>query len=98
MATTSWLEEIRRQLGEVTRALWSEVEEHGVVRLVQPVGPYGEGMLGPFTAVGGLLAVLLLSGIAVAAMGTTVLALLALWMVLARVFGFSIDVSPFAAR
>jgi hypothetical protein len=96
--TTTWMEEIQRQLRAVAGALWTEVRETGVVPLLQPVQPYNRGLMAPLATVGGILGILLLSGIAITAMATAVVALLALWMLLARVFGFSIDVNPFAVR
>jgi len=97
-STPTWLDEVQRQLHEVAGAFWTEVREHGVTPYLQPVGPYNRGAVAPLATVAGILGIVLLSGVAIAALGTAILALLALWMLLAQVFGFSLEVSPFGAR
>jgi len=52
---------------------------------------YGDGH-------GGLLGIVLLSGLAVTAFGSLVLALLALYLLLVQVFGVSVEVHPFGPR
>jgi hypothetical protein len=95
----SWLEDVRTQLRSVVDALWGEVKEHGLIPLLEPVAPFNRpGILSPAVAVGGLLAVLLLSGMAVTAFGSLVLTLLALYVLLVEVFGFSVELTAFGAR
>jgi hypothetical protein len=92
----SWLGEVSTQLRSVADALWNEVREHGVLALLEPVPPFNRpGFLSPAVAVGGLLAVLLLSGMAVSAFGGLLLTLLALYILLVDVFGFSVELSAF---
>ena len=68
----------------------------GVADFTRPVGPLGDsGILAPMIGVAGLLAGLLLSGVALGALGALLGALLALGFLLARVFGISLEVAPF---
>jgi hypothetical protein len=98
MAITTWLEEIGRQLTGVADALWGEVRERGVMPLLQPVAPWNQPeFLQPAVALGGLLSIALLSGLAVTALGTLVVTLLALWVLLVEVFGVSIELTPLGA-
>jgi len=94
-----WLEEIGRQLRSVSDAVLDEVRAGGLLPLFEPAPPFNRpGLLAPAIAVGGLIAVILLSGLAVTALGSLLLALLALYLLLAQVFGLSVELHPFAAR
>lgn len=94
----NWLEEIGDQLRSVADALWGEVRERGLLPLIQPVAPYNQtGLLQPAVTIGSVLSVVLLSGIAVGAMGTLLVALMALYMLLVEVFGFTIELHPLGA-
>jgi hypothetical protein len=95
----SWLDEVRTQLRGVVDTFWGEVKEHGLIPLLEPMPPFNRaGILSPAVAVGGLLAILLLSGMAVTAFGSLVLTLLALYILLVEVFGFSVELTAFNAR
>ena len=95
----SWFDDVTRQLRGVVDTFWGEVKEHGVLPLLEPVPPFNRpGFLSPAVAVGGLLAVMLLSGMAVTAFGSLVLALLALYVLLVEVFGVSVELHPFGPR
>jgi hypothetical protein len=95
----SWIEDIGTQLWGVGEAFYSEVRERGVLPMLRPVAPFNRpGFLAPAVTVGGLLAALLLSGIAVSALGSFVVALLALYLLLVQVFGISVEVHPFGSR
>jgi hypothetical protein len=97
--TESWLEEIRSQLRGVADAFWGEVREHGFLPLLEPVPPFNRpGFLSPAVAVGGLLAMMLFSGMAITALGSFLVALLALYLLLVQVFGVSIELHPFGVR
>jgi hypothetical protein len=94
---TGWLEEIGRQLRNVGDVVLDEVRAGGLLPLLEPVAPFNRpGLLAPAIAVGGLIAVILLSGMAVTALGSLLLALLALYLLLAHLFGLSIELHPFA--
>jgi len=96
--TTGWLDDVSRQLRGVADALWDEVRTQGLFPLLQPVAPFNRpGFAAPAVALGGLLAVILLSGLAVTALGSLLLTLLALYLLLVQVFGLSIEVHPFGA-
>lgn len=51
-------------------------------------------LLGPFVAIGSVLALALLSGVAVSSLSVFIVALVALYLVLTEVFGVAIDVVP----
>jgi hypothetical protein len=92
----SWFDGLGTQLRNVVDAFWGEVKENGVLPLLEPVPPFNRpGFLSPAVAVGGLLSILLLSGMAVTAFGTLVLTLLALYVLLVEVFGVSVELHPF---
>ena len=95
----SWLGEVGVQLRGVVDTFWGEVKQHGLLPLFEPVPPFNKpGFLSPAVAVGGLLAVLLLSGMAVSAFGSLLLTLLALYVLLVEVFGFSVELTAFGVR
>lgn len=99
MTGQGWLEEIGRQLSAVADAFWGEVRTGDVLPLLRPAPPFDRpGFLSPAVAVGGLIAIIVLSGLAVAALGSLLLALLALYLLLAQVFGLSFEVHPFGVR
>jgi hypothetical protein len=96
---SSWLEDVRVQIRGVVDTFWGEVKENGLLPLLQPVAPFNRpGFLSPAVAIGGLLAILLLSGMAVTAFGSLVLALLALYILLVEVFGFSVELTALGTR
>jgi hypothetical protein len=80
-----WLDayQLARWLGDTGR--WA--------RLWQPVLPV-EGVAALAAALAALLAALLLSGIALAALANFVTAALALYLILTRVFGISVEMVP----
>lgn len=90
----TWIDELGRHLGALAGAFWLDVRERGVAVYMQPVGPYGRGLVAPLATVAGIFGVVFLAGVAVTAMGTAVLALVALWMLLSQVFGFSLELAP----
>ena len=95
MATTggqSWLEQVRAQLMGVVDTFWGEVKTTGLLPLLEPVPPFNRpGFMSPAVTVGGLIGILLLSGMAVTAFGSLLLTLLALYVLLVEVFGFSVE-------
>lgn len=97
-----WLDEIGRQLRGVADVFLGEVENSGILPLLKPVAPFDRpGFASPAVAVGGLIAIVLLSGVAVAGLGAMLLALLGLYLVLVELFGLSFELSPlgsFGAR
>lgn len=96
---TTWFEELSRQVRGVADALWGEVRERGILPLLQPVAPYNQSaLLQPAVTIGAVLSVALLSGVAVTALGTLLVALIALYLLLVEVFGVSVEFHPFGAR
>jgi len=93
----SWLDDLTAQLRSAADALWGEVRERGLMPLLQPIAPYNQsGILAPAIAVGGLLAMVLLSGLALATAGGLVLSLIGIYLLLVEVFGVSIELHPMA--
>jgi hypothetical protein len=91
----SWIEGMTDRVWAVVEA----VQEHGLLPLLSPVAPFDRpAFLAPAVALGGVVAVLLLSGVAATALGALLLALLALYGLLVEVFGFTIEVHPFGTR
>jgi hypothetical protein len=93
-----WLDEVGRQVRGVVDAFWGEVKEHGLLPMLEPVPPFNAGVLSPAVAIGGLLSLVLLSGLAITAFGSLVLTLLALYVLLVEVFGVSVELHPFGTR
>lgn len=95
MAT--WMEEVTRQLWGVAEAFGVEAREHGVMTLLRPIAPFNRpAFMAPMVTVGALVTFLLLSGVAVTALGALLTALLALYLLLVQVFGISVEFHPFA--
>ena len=95
MAT--WMEEVTRQLWGVAEAFGIEVREQGVLTLLRPIAPFNSpSFMAPMVTVGALITFLLLSGVAVTALGALLTALLALYLLLVQVFGISVEFHPFA--
>ena len=71
----------------------------GVVGFSRPVGPIADSpLLAPLVGVAGILAGLLLAGVALGSLGALLGALLALGFLLARVYGVSFELAPFATQ
>ncbi len=68
----------------------------GVADFTKPVGAMGDsGFLAPLIGVAGLLAGLLLTGVALGALGALLGALLALGFLLVQVYGVTFEINPF---
>lgn len=86
---------LRGQLYPLWKQLWDGGEPANVLPLLRPVAPYaGSGLLSPISMLGVLFALVISSGVALAAFGTLVLALLALYLLFTEVLGLSIEVKP----
>lgn len=95
----SWLDEIGTQVWGVLGAIGDEVRANGVLPMLRPVAPFNQpGIVAPAVTVGGVVAFFLLSGLAVAAFGSLLFALLALYLLLVEVFGFTVELHPFPVR
>ena len=95
----SWWEDIGNQVWGVVEAFGVEARQQGLLTLLRPVAPFNRpGFLAPAVTVGALLSFLLLSGVAVTALGALLTALLALYILLVQVFGVTIELHPFGAR
>ena len=95
----TWLEEIGRQIWGVAEAFGLEARQQGLLTLLRPIAPFNRpGFLAPVITVGALITFLLLSGVAVTALGALLTALLAVYILLVQVFGVSIELHPMGAR
>ena len=83
--------QIRGLVGEVGHHL----NEQGVLPLLRPVAPFNEpAMLAPVVAISAMIGVMVFSGVALSAFATLMVALLALYLVLAEIFGYSFELVP----
>jgi hypothetical protein len=95
----SWIEEIGNQVWGLLGAVGAEARETGLLALLRPVAPFNRpGFLAPAVTIGALLTFLMLSGVAVTALGALLTALLALYILLVQVFGVTIELHPFGTR
>ena len=93
----SWMEEVTRQFWGVAEAFGIEAREQGLMTLFRPIAPFNRpAFMAPMVTVGALITFLLLSGVAVTALGALLTALLALYLLLVQVFGISVEFHPFA--
>jgi hypothetical protein len=88
-------------VGEQVQGLFDafdhESREGGLASLVSPVDPFNRSsVLTPIVAAAGVVGVVMLSGVAVGAMVTTVAALMAVYYLLTAVFGYEIRFAPAA--
>jgi len=71
----------------------------GLLSLLRPVAPFNRpSFLAPAVTVGALITFLMLSGVAVTALGALLTALLALYLLLVEVFGVTVELHPFGVR
>ena len=95
----TWLEEVGTQLWTVAEAFGKEIRGEGVIALLRPVAPFNRpDFLAPAITIGALVAFLVLSGVAVGALGAFLTALLALYLLLVAVFGISVELHPLGKR
>ncbi|MFP6665312.1 MAG: hypothetical protein VCC00_14040 [Deltaproteobacteria bacterium] len=86
---------VREQLD--AEGVFSQATAQGVVDFARPVGPAADSPLfAPVIGVAGMLASLLLAGVAMGALGAFLAAVMALGFLLARVYGVSFEIAPFA--
>ncbi|HWP64981.1 MAG TPA: hypothetical protein VNO26_03595 [Candidatus Limnocylindria bacterium] len=91
--------EITEQLRAVAGAVWDEINTNGLMPLLHPVAPFDRpSFLAPAVAIGGLLGLVVSSGLALTALGGLLLSLLAIYVLLVDVFGFSLEMRPIGAR
>ena len=91
----AWLETIYGELRGVVSEFGQQVREQGLLPLLRPVAPFNEpAVLAPVIAVSAVIGFFFFSGIAVSAFAALVIALLAIYLVLAQVFGYSFEFVP----
>jgi len=67
----------------------------GILRLTQPVAPFNQpAFIAPLVGLGGMLLGLILAGVAVSSFAALLTAILALALLLSRMFGFSVELGP----
>jgi hypothetical protein len=95
----TWMDDMTDQLRAVAGAVWEEINVNGLMPLLHPVAPFDRpGFLAPAVAIGGLLGLVITSGLALTALGGLLLSLLAAYVILVDVFGFSLEFQPLGAR
>jgi len=95
----TWMDDVTEQLRAVAGAVWEEINVNGLMPLLYPVAPFDRpGFLAPAVAIGGLLGLVITSGLALTALGGLLLSLLAAYVILVDVFGFSLEFKPLGAR
>ena len=91
----NWVDDVTEQLRAVAGAVWEEINTNGLMPRLQPVAPFDKpGFLAPAVAIGGLIGLVIASGVAVTAFGGMLLSLLAAYLLLVDVFGFSVELKP----
>jgi hypothetical protein len=69
----------------------------GIMRLTTPIAPFNQpAILSPLFGLAGVLIGMMLAGVAISSVATLLTALLALALLLSRLFGFSIELGPLA--
>ncbi len=92
---TTWLETIYGEFRGVVGEFGQQVREQGLLPLLRPVAPFNEpAVLAPVVAISAVIGFCFLSGIAVSAFAALVVALLAIYLVLAQVFGYCFEFVP----
>jgi hypothetical protein len=95
----NWLEEIGAQVWTVAEAVGREIRGEGMLAVLRPVAPFNRPQfLAPAVTVGALVTFLVLSGVAVTALGALLTALLALYLLLVDVFGVTVELHPLGVR
>jgi len=92
----TWLEEVSEQVWQM---VGNEVRGEGMLAMLRPIAPFNRpAFLAPAVTVGALIGFLLLSGVAVTALGALLTALLALYLLLVQVFGVTVELHPLGVR
>jgi hypothetical protein len=87
-------ESLSDQLGGLYDTLRRERETRGLAGLLRPIDPFNRSdVLTPLVGIAGVIAMLMLSGVAVSALATAIAALMALYFLLTQVFGYEISVA-----
>ena len=95
----NWLEEIGVQVWTVAEAVGREIRGEGMLAVLRPVAPFNRPQfLAPAVTVGALVTFLVLSGVAVTALGALLTALLALYLLVVEVFGVTVELHPLGVR
>ena len=91
----SWIEDLSGQVWGVLEAFGAEARRQGLLSFLRPVAPFNRpGFLAPAVTIGALVSFILLSGVAVTALGALLTALLALYLLLVQVFGVTLELHP----
>ena len=95
----NWLEEIGAQVWTVAEVVGREIRGEGMLAVLRPVAPFNRPQfLAPAVTVGALVTFLVLSGVAVTALGALLTALLALYLLVVDVFGVTVELHPLGVR
>jgi hypothetical protein len=89
------LETIVGQVRSIVKDVGLQLGDDGILPLLRPVAPFNEpAVLAPVVAISAVLGLIIFSGVAISAFATLMIALLALYLVLAEIFGYSFEFIP----
>jgi hypothetical protein len=89
------IEAIVGQVRSIVKDMGVQLGDEGILPLLRPVAPFNEpAMLAPVIAISAVIGVVVCSGVAISAFATLMVALLALYLVLAEIFGYSFEFVP----
>lgn len=93
---SGFLETVYSQVREFVKDMGQQLNGEGLLPLLRPVAPFNEpAVLAPVVAISAMLGVVIFSGVALSAFATLMVALLALYLMLAEIFGYSFEFVPF---
>lgn len=92
---SGFLETIYGQVRELVSEMGQQLNGQGLLPLLRPVAPFNEpAVLAPVVAIAAMLGMVIFSGVAISAFATLMVALLALYLMLAEIFGYSFELVP----
>jgi hypothetical protein len=85
-------EDLRSEFADFFEKVRQEGAQSGFRDLVSPVDPFNRvDLLTPLVTIAGVIGMLVLSGVAISAFATTLLALFVLYLLLTEVFGYQLS-------
>ncbi len=89
------LEQIYGQVQGLVNEVGEQLGEQGLLPFLRPVAPFNEpAVLAPVVAIAAVIGMFIFSGVAISAFTTLMVALLALYLVLVEIFGYSFEFVP----
>ena len=89
------LDDIYGRVRGLVDQVGTQLGDQGFFPLFRPVAPFNEpAVLAPIVALSAMIGVALFAGLALSAFATLIVALLALYLLLAEIFGYSFEFVP----